>query len=293
MAQGAYHNDCVFFGLWEAVVAAQASKDCGVSMKNFKYSENYDQFCYELSIIRPESYCIFAQHFPAHSMWSFCQKRSTAPKFCQGISSEVIKRAEHYLEDYGYPRSGPIAMAVDNIALHPAFWPYFDGKHNKWYILGTCGNPIEVHNINHLEEDLKSATNCKAKKLRLWTLQIPLPHVPPLILAIMPIATKTDADQLSSWDLMILSHFLPAGFQVLSLASDGTAVEQESRKLVMSKAEIITYQIPHPDGISSNIRVQVHWLYGQPVVVIQDIKHAQKTLWNNAFCDNGRHWNSP
>jgi hypothetical protein len=76
-------------------------------------------------------------------------------------------------------------------------------------------------------------TSCN--KLRLWVLQIPLPHVPPLILAVMPLASSTDScytccHGTRAPELLILSD---KPLCIVSLGSDGSILERDARRALV------------------------------------------------------------
>ncbi|CAA7265602.1 unnamed protein product [Cyclocybe aegerita] len=220
--------------------------------------------------------------FGGRSEHSFLKLRSLKPAFMQGIDSQVITHASDYLKDYAYLLDGPLATAVDDTKLL-AFWLYFDNKKKKWFMVGGTEGPMEVADIDHLQSDIRQASSTKATKLQLWTLSIPLPHVPPLVLAASPIALKTNAKELATMEEKLLKLVISPELKlnIISLGSDGTSVEREARrKLVRSGfATTMNYQIPHPaDG--SAFHVELLQIGGHVMTVIQDSKHCRKTERN-------------
>jgi hypothetical protein len=73
------------------------------------------------------------------------------------------------------------------------------------------------------------------------------------------------------------------GVNVVSYACDGTQVERSVQDLLVARATgHISHTIPDPeDGHRYEIRIPMYRL--SPVVMIQDSKHAAKTLRNNLF----------
>ena len=161
------------------VLTVQAERHLnGSGLQNMKYPPALDEWCHELLCIRPEAYCSFFRQFGGRSERSFLEKCSLCPGFVQGISPQVHHCAHKYLEDYNYPDHAPLALSVDDTKLFPTFCPYFDRSISKWFLVRQTGMPLEVTDIDALEDQIESARGLLATKLQLWVLQIPLPHVP-------------------------------------------------------------------------------------------------------------------
>ncbi|TFY58102.1 hypothetical protein EVG20_g8283 [Dentipellis fragilis] len=291
-AAGKFDKNPVFLGLVEVMVTTVDRQDHGKGLQNSYYPPAYDEWCQEMQIISPVSAQAFKQHFPARSERNMRVKRSKAPQFKQGIGPHTLRHAQEYILDYAYPSDGPLVLAVDDTKLTPVFHPYLDGETGKYFIVGGTGDPFEVNDLDYLQQQLEDAAESKASKLHLWSLQIPLPYVPPLILALAPIGTSMSAIQLAELELEVLDLLLQASpwFCIISLASDGTVVEREARRelVCMGRASVITHRIPHPaamdsdsDSGSSSLSRE-HWLsvsilqmHGQAIAV-RDIAHDPK-----------------
>jgi hypothetical protein len=253
-----------------------------------KYPPALDDWCHELICIRPEAYRSFRRQFAGRSERSFLEKRSACPSFLHGISPQVLHHAHKYLEEYKYPVEAPLALSVDDTKLLPAFRPYFDRSASKWFLVGKTGEPLEVADIDELAGQIDNARGLLATKLRLWVLQIPLPHVPPLILAVVPLASSTDSTTLAAMEQQLLEILLLAEkpLCIVSLGSDGSILEREARRALVRSgfADKITHSIPHPEGSQlGNIRIPILRVHGQHIAVIQDPKHCRKTGRNNLF----------
>jgi len=153
-----------------------------------------------------------------------------SPGFCQGISPQVLEHAHKYLDDYQYPADRPLALSVDDTKLLPAFRPYFDGSCKKWFLVSVAGEPLEISDLGGLEEQIEQARSQLATKLRLWVLKIPLPRIPPLILAVIPLRSSTDAATLASLEQQLLHTLLACEkpLCIISLGSDGSIVERDA-----------------------------------------------------------------
>ncbi|KAJ7111863.1 hypothetical protein C8R44DRAFT_632580, partial [Mycena epipterygia] len=115
-----------------------------------------------------------------------------------------------------------------------------------------------------------------------WTLQIPLPRVPPLILAIMPIESKIKGPQLAEWQILLMKGLISRRFRITSSGGDGAAVERDSQRRLAAANKRSEFRIKHPDPNYPDIIVELWELDGNIWVIFQDAKHGRKTLRNNA-----------
>ncbi|KAF6761398.1 hypothetical protein DFP72DRAFT_804371 [Ephemerocybe angulata] len=250
-----------------------------------KYSPALDEWLHELCCISPEAYRSFKDHFGGRTERSFREIRAKTPGFKEGFDSQqLLNRAQQYLKDYGYPPDGPLSLSVDDTKLHPALAPYFDHDKQQWFLLGSTRGPQLVASLDDLDTIKAHEKNYQAVKLRLWTLNIPLPAIPPLILAAKGIPAKITSPELAIFEAAILDVLLPAGFKVISLGSDGTSVERDSRRASVrsghASEEIKRLQSPDPDWIPT-IEIKMMSIGGSLMAAIQDAKHLRKTCRNN------------
>ena len=285
---GNFEDQPVFLDLVQVLTLQAERRFRGNGLQNMKYPPAFDEWCHELLCIRPEAYRSFRKQFAGRTERSFLEKRSACPSFLQGISPQALQRAHKYIEDYKYPAEAPLALSVDDTKLLPAFRPYFDRSADKWFLVGNTGEPLEVSDIDELVGQIDSARGLLATKLRLWVLQIPLPQVPPLILAVMPLASSTDAATLAAMEQRLLQVLLLSEnpLCIVSLGSNGSILEREARRALVRNgfAEHIAYSIPHPeDSQLDDIHIPILRVCGQHIAIIQDPKHCRKTGRNNLF----------
>jgi hypothetical protein len=278
----------VFMDLVNVLTIEAERREHGNGLQNMKYPPAFDDWCHELLCIRPEAYRSFRTQFSGRTERSFLLKRPASSGFCQGISQQVLDNALKYLSDYQYPHNAPLGLSVDDTKLLPALRPHYVGLTKKWHLVGSTGEPLEISDIDALESQINSARASLATKVRLWTLQIPLPHIPPLILAVVPLASSTNAATLANYEQQLLQILLGSdkSLCIVSLGSDGSILERDARRALARRgfAESISYTIPHPDAEQSQpIRIPLMRMYGHYVAVIQDPKHGRKTGRNNLF----------
>ncbi|KAJ6606934.1 hypothetical protein B0H10DRAFT_1956731 [Mycena sp. CBHHK59/15] len=134
-----------------------------------------------------------------------------------GIQDATFDYAQKYCEDYKYPLGALLSIAVDDTKLFSALGPLYDGVKQKWFIIRTTSDPIEVPDAETLHkrlDELESSAEMVTK--------IPLPGVPPLLLAIMPIGSK-----------------------IMSSGRDGVSVEQYPNIIV------VIWELNDEDGMES------------------------------------------
>ena len=265
----------------------------GHGLQGIRYPPAFDEWCHELLCISPAAYRIFRSHFGGRTERSFHQIRSKVPIFRPGVTPCAYTRARQYCADYNYLLDGPLAIGVDDTALLEAIRPFFDPVLGKWYAIGLVGNPVEViHNsADEFRQQLEDSGQVKAGKLRLWTLQIPLSHVPPLILTVAAISSATNLSTLAQMDEDLLRILLKQEepLSIISIGSDGAISERKARHHLVAnliqtgEGEINEHHIKHPDGHSPPITVPLLRIFGQVLAIVQDSKHCRKTLRNNLF----------
>ncbi|KAI0258328.1 hypothetical protein BC834DRAFT_847449 [Gloeopeniophorella convolvens] len=119
-------------------------------------------------------------------------------------------------------------------------------------------------------------------------------HVPPLILAVLPIAPTTSAADLAEMDKKLLDILLGGETKlcIVSIGSDGSSVERQARRLLVQSgyAQAVNHVIPieSSDSGSADDMVDTYTItfikvHGRVIAIIQDPKHYRKTARNNLF----------
>jgi hypothetical protein len=104
-----------------------------------------------------------------------------------------------------------------------------------------------------------------------------------MIVAAEAIPDNLTADKLHAKSRDVIIGLKRHGVNIASYASDGTQVERSAQDLlVMHATGHLLYTVPDPeDDHKHEIRIPIYCR--TPVVMIQDSKHAAKTLRNNLF----------
>lgn len=106
----------------------------------------------------------------------------------------------------------------------------------------------------------------------------------PIIVAAEAISDAMDAQSLAPLSLKILEGLITHGVKVVSYACDGTEVERSVQNIITQSApRRITYNIKDPVSAGRDLTIIVPVIKEQPVAMIQDSKHALKTMRNNLF----------
>lgn len=190
--------------------------------------------------------------------------------------------------------------------MTPAFRPYHNTAEDKYYLVGSTGEPLlladpedfrKLLNSGKLEKSTKVSLKimlppCHAEpmplsKLRLLVIVIPVPTLPTIIFAGFGISDSLKAEDLLEFlKTLLLEGLLAHKVPVCSYAADGAGTERKAQMLLTKLARANhTVRFPHPEKSRSEICFDIP-LFGdqlQPVVMVQDAKHCGKTNRNNAF----------
>ncbi|KAH9010301.1 hypothetical protein EDB84DRAFT_1570618 [Lactarius hengduanensis] len=295
VATGGFDDKPEFMTFTSAIVTMTERQERGRGLQGMHYPPAFDEWCHELLCLSPGAYRAFRSRFGGRTERSFHQIRSKIPIFYQGISPDVYERARRYCTDYNYPLDAPLAIGVDDTALLRAIWPFLDPITQKWFAMGLVGDALKVSesytSVEEFREHIESTGRSKADKLRLWTLQIPLPHVPPAVIAVAAISSRTTSSMLAQMDEDLIRVLMQREepLCIISIGSDGAVSERKARQeltdnLIRSgEGEIAEHCITHPDGRSPPIAIPLLKVFGKAMVIVQDSKHCRKTMRNNLF----------
>lgn len=120
-------------------------------------------------------------------------------------------------------------------------------------------------------------------QLRLWCIQIPLIGIPSMIIAAEAIANNLTAEELYLKSREVIDGLKSHCVNIVSYSCDGTEVKRSIQNLLVACVmNWVTHVVQDPkDNCRHEIRIPMYRL--SPVVMIQDSKHAAKTMRNNLF----------
>ncbi|KAJ7575239.1 hypothetical protein C8J56DRAFT_801931 [Mycena floridula] len=254
----------------------------GVGMQNFVYAPAWDEFVHIVRIHSPRTHQFLSQHFAARTGRSLHIKEARQPKLPLTICPETFQRVREHLNALDY--SGPVALSCDNTKLFPDLHLYWDESKEAYFLLGGTEGPILVPDPDQVQELMDDPDVVKGAKVQLWTITIPLPKMTPIVVAALPISNAMGAADLLPWFEQIVNRILDQNIKIISYACDGTEMERLLQRSFFAKADnYIETTIPTPREGCSDLHISIAVFRGQPIVFIQDSKHALKTLRNNLF----------
>ncbi|KAF5332101.1 hypothetical protein D9611_008005 [Ephemerocybe angulata] len=182
VVEGKYDSD-VLLGMVEAFIAKADRLEKGKSLRNMKYSSAFSDFCDVIACLSPVTYRTFQEHFGGRSMESMRRIRARGPRFQPGFSPENVAAVADLLEKYDY--EGPLSLSWDDTELAPAVSIYQESK-DVCVIIGGGDDVVRVGPGDDIDAVLSNAELTKATKLRIWLLTIPIPKIPPILIAALP-----------------------------------------------------------------------------------------------------------
>ncbi|KAF8132534.1 hypothetical protein EV363DRAFT_1163795 [Boletus edulis] len=251
-------------------------------MQNFRYAPALDEFYHIIHTHSPRAYRFIAEYLPARTTRSIRAQHAKSTNFPIGIEEKTFNLVSEHLRTLGY--SGPVGLACDDTKLESSFDPYYDPSTGICYVVGNSGQPIQIANVEELTKVIEEGNIRKAEKLRLWTIQVPLPRIPPIILAALPISNTTVASDLLDAHLQIYQGLCSRNIPVVSYAADGTETERAVQRQFDARAtRTVIKLIKHPAPSAGDIQIVISFHGDQPTASIQDSKHGLKTARNNLF----------
>ncbi|KAJ7191259.1 hypothetical protein GGX14DRAFT_579109 [Mycena pura] len=275
VSQGKYKDNKVFLGLVETMVLATERSIKGVGMQNFKYPTEFREFGALIRMSSPRTYRVLAQHLRMETERSIKHCSAQRPRFPIGITSETFGFLEQYCRDYGYPISNPICISVDDTKLFAAMQPLHDAHEKVWYLLGLPGDKqLKVASPSQLEELMDQKHNPATK--------IPFPGVPPLALAILPIASTIKGPALAVYQRQLFDGLIEHKYRFISNVADGAAVERDIQARIAdaSTSKMHTIKPPH-DATEPALSIPLYDYKGNIFINTQDASHSRKTARNN------------
>ncbi|GLB36846.1 putative ulp1 protease family, C-terminal catalytic domain [Lyophyllum shimeji] len=255
----------------------------GKSLQNMKYSAAFSNFCTLLASTSTRAYQTFKRHFGGRVMSSIRKIRAKMPRIRPGISGYNVSLALDVIERLNY--SGPIGLSWDDTDLEPAISIYQESK-ETCMVIGSVNEELCVKSHEDIQRILENARLKPADKLRIWLLTIPLPKIPPILVAAVARGAKSNADALLVMHNKLTDLLHEHGIHPVSNASDGTEVERQTQQLVAASAPSHhIYVIPNKSlGTKGSVCLRIPLDKGvYPMVNVQDSKHALKTARNQLF----------
>ncbi|KAJ6494482.1 hypothetical protein C8R45DRAFT_1095403 [Mycena sanguinolenta] len=190
---------------------------------------------------------------------------------------ENMARVKRLVDSIHY--SGPVAVAGDctKVRKRLSFSNDFGG-----HILGSvwelenciAEDPDDIERV--INEITKA--NAEATQVRAILIKVPLPHIHPQVVALLPTNGTDDAAKIFEQHLKLLAMAAELSLPVVSFSADGAASELAAQRMMddhESPFPPITYDYP-----LHGIHLKAPVLQTGPVISGQDPGHAKKTARN-------------
>ncbi|KAI0067574.1 hypothetical protein BV25DRAFT_1876116 [Artomyces pyxidatus] len=276
-AEGLFESQEVVLGLVKAIVEKAERVRDGKSLKNMHYTDALDTFCSMLQCISPRSYKIFRHALAGRSISSIRTRRSHTPKFQAGISRTNIQRVAERLMLLDY--RGPIALSWDDTDLEKALSVWQSAK-SQWTVVGATQGVFTVKSLDEVDLLFENLQLDRAEKLRIFVVTIPLPRIPPILLAAVARGSKDSAETLYRLQTQLLEILHEVGIHIISSAADGTETERKLQRIISDSAHtIVPFSIAN-ESAACILKFEIPCYHGIPCIQVQDSKHAAKTARN-------------
>ncbi|KAG6883721.1 hypothetical protein C0993_004308 [Termitomyces sp. T159_Od127] len=157
---------------------------------------------------------------------------------------ENLAKVKHLVDAVGY--TGPVSFASDCTKVRPRLTYSNDyGGH----VLGSmlCMESCKVSDVTNIGDVISKVKEEKtlSTQVRVYMVKIPLPQIPPQIVAALPIISGGDSDFIYSQQIKALKMAEYLKLPVVSFAADGASAElsaQNTMDRVASELPAITYE---------------------------------------------------
>ncbi|CDO76768.1 hypothetical protein BN946_scf185028.g19 [Trametes cinnabarina] len=259
-----------------------AESDRPGAKKGIRYPHDYLNF---MTIMRSygqqsaQQYSILTSQIGGPSPRSLQKvlKRSPDVLSKPDLDYENVARVKRLMDLLKY--NGPVAVAGDCTKVRQRL--SYSNDHGS-HVLGStlsledCAI-AEVDDITRLVERVKKEKQY-ASQVRAILVKIPLPQIPPLVIALQPTKGNDDAASIYALNLKLLEMAEQLDIKVVSLAADGASSEQGAQSLMDAR------QSPRPPLIYDyplyGISLRAPVLPTGPLISCQDPQHARKTCRN-------------
>ncbi|KAF4621775.1 hypothetical protein D9613_012143 [Agrocybe pediades] len=277
------YNNEVFNSLLEAMVTRYDKDERGVGLQNFLFAPAMEDVCHLLRTHSPRTYRALREYLPMPTERHIQIKEGRQPKFPMEICDRTFTLVETHLKGLGY--QGPVSLSCDDTKLFSTFRIYWDSKEKAHFLVGGTEGPIRVLDPDNVQKVVEEAKNLKATKVRLWCLTIPVPKVTPIIVAALSISNSMGVDDLLPLLFRVLDGLIDRGIHVMSYACDGTEVERAIQRAFLEDKAVtkMVKEVENPRPGCKPLSIVYAEYRGDAICMLQDAKHALKTMRNNLF----------
>ncbi|KAJ7714729.1 hypothetical protein B0H16DRAFT_1807499 [Mycena metata] len=271
-----------------AVVAETIERKDAKTLSGIRYPPHYLNFAILMRSYGGNSarqFGILSGEIPLPSMRHM---RALIPKSADAMTNpyliyENMARVKRLADSIRY--SGPVAVAGDctKVRKRLSYSNDFGG-----HILGSVWELADciAEDPEDIERVINEITKAKAEasQVRAILIKIPLPQIPPQVVALIPTNGTDDASKIFEQHLKLLAMAAELSLPVVSFAADGAASELAAQRLMDAHKTTlppVTYDYP-----LYGIHLSAPVLPTGPVVSGQDPGHAKKTGRNGVQSGN-------
>ncbi|EGF99128.1 uncharacterized protein MELLADRAFT_94844 [Melampsora larici-populina 98AG31] len=268
--KGLFKNREAVRGLIMGCAIRAEREESGKSLRGMRIDAHLDDCLTTLGAMSKSALKLVTKNFVGKTLR--CQRLDRAKSKTEiedGMTQGNFDRAGAILAELGY--SGPVAVGSDQTVCVQTL------RHHRGFVVGAQGGDIPFTNPHELQGllDKIKKENSLCSKIRIYTIQVPLPNIPTLVVALLASPSDERGDEIAKLHETVIKMSSAAGINVLSIGADGAASELAAQvKLNQMSTRFLTYS---NNDLDVHIKVPLFGNPPRPVVTLQDPKHARKT----------------
>ncbi|KAA1122302.1 hypothetical protein PGTUg99_036437 [Puccinia graminis f. sp. tritici] len=271
--RGFFKDMDAFQGLVKAVAVRTEREAAGKALNGMRFDSYFDSFLTTMAAMSPAAAKYFRDNFAGRSLRGMrYQRKQNGGQIDDGIVLTNFERVAGYIKNLGY--TGPLALASDQTVCVKSL------RSHDGHLVGAQGGDMPFSDLEELSALVKKITSNDqlCSKVRLYTIQVPLPKIPSFVVALVASYDKEKAEDIAASHISVLDYCSKSGMSVVSIGSDGAATEISALRIIQNSVDKYLRFQKLDAGI--NIQVPLMGQLLQPVVAVQDPKHARKTAAN-------------
>ncbi|PLW21867.1 hypothetical protein PCANC_03352 [Puccinia coronata f. sp. avenae] len=271
--RGFFKESDTFQGLVKAVAVRTEREAAGKTLRGMQFDSYFDSFLTTMAAMSPAASKYFRDNFSGRSLRSIrIERKNNGGQIDDGIVLTNFERVAGYIKNYGY--NGPLALASDQTVCVKSL------RSHDGHLVGAQGGDVPFSDLEELSALVENivAKDQLCSKVRLYTIQVPLPKIPLFVVALIASYKNETAEDIAISHISVLDYCSKAGMSIISIGSDGAAMEISALRIFQKSVD--QYLCFHKKDAGIAIQVPLVGQPPQPVVAVQDPKHARKTSAN-------------
>ncbi|KAA1111413.1 hypothetical protein PGTUg99_007446 [Puccinia graminis f. sp. tritici] len=262
-----------FQGLVKAVAVRTEREAAGKALSGMQFDSYFDNFLTTMAAMSPAAAKFLRDNFAGRSLRSMRHERKkNGGQIDDGIFLTNFERVAGYIASLGY--TGPLALASDQTVCVKSL------RSHDGHLVGAQGGDLPFSDLEELTALVKKITSKDelCSKVRLYTIQVPLPKIPSFVVALVASYDKETAEDIAASHISVLDYCSKAGMSIVSIGSDGAATEISALRILQTSVDKHLCFEKTDSGVL--VQVPLMGQHLQPVVPVQDPKHTRKTAAN-------------